>query len=68
MWTLNKYYTADLSCPYIKGNMAQVKINASGLDHPSEKAERGFEQQQMFMKLIGSFLWLSSPQGTKLQE
>lgn len=44
MWTLNKYYNAELSCPYMKENMAQVKINTSGLNHPSEKIGKVLEK------------------------
>lgn len=36
MWTLHKYYSSELCCPYMKGNMSQVKIKRSGLHRPSE--------------------------------
>lgn len=59
MWTLNKFYSAELCCPYMKGNMSQVKINTSGLQHPSERMGK-------YLNSNRPLFLLSSSQGTRL--
>lgn len=62
MWTLNKYYSTQLSRS--KRKETQPKCKASELIHPPEKIGEVFEQQRMLMRMTRFPLWFSSSRGT----